>query len=110
MLVWSLLWWRGKQNGLCPGLVLYTVGGYGSSYVTLRCGEGSDMSTVTVTVTGMTCGHCASSVREEVGNIPEVRAVDVDLASGEIIIESDGPIELTAIKDAVVEAGYQLAG
>lgn len=68
------------------------------------------MSTVTVTVTGMTCGHCASSVREEVGNIPEVRAVDVDLASGEVIIESDGPIELTAIKDAVIEAGYQLAG
>ncbi|GAB4970844.1 heavy-metal-associated domain-containing protein [Mycobacterium avium subsp. hominissuis] len=68
------------------------------------------MSTVTVTVTGMTCGHCASSVRAEVGNIPEVRAVDVDLASGEVIIESDGPIELTAIKDAVVEAGYQLAG
>ena len=68
------------------------------------------MGTVTVTVTGMTCGHCASSVREEVGNIPEVRAVDVDLASGEVIIESDGPIELTAIKDAVVEAGYQLAG
>jgi len=28
------------------------------------------MSTLTVTVAGMTCGHCASSVCEEVGNIP----------------------------------------
>ncbi|MGV7354873.1 cation transporter, partial [Mycobacterium kansasii] len=27
------------------------------------------MSTVTVTVTGMTCGHCASSVRDEVARI-----------------------------------------
>ncbi|GAB5009815.1 heavy-metal-associated domain-containing protein [Mycobacterium avium subsp. hominissuis] len=78
--------------------------------VTLRCREGSDMTTVTVTVTGMTCGHCASSVREEVGNIPDVRAVGVDLASGEVIIESDGPIDAAAIKDAVVEAGYALAG
>ncbi|ATO67777.2 copper chaperone [Mycobacterium avium subsp. hominissuis] len=68
------------------------------------------MTTVTVTVTGMTCGHCASSVREEVGNIPDVRAVGVDLASGEVIIESDGPIDAAAIKDAVVEAGYALAG
>lgn len=68
------------------------------------------MNTVTVTVTGMTCGHCASSVREEVGNIPDVTAVDVDLTSGEVIIESDGPIDPNAINDAVVEAGYQLAG
>ncbi len=68
------------------------------------------MSTVTVTVTGMTCRHCASSVREEVGNIPEVRAVDVDLASGEVVIESDGPVNSAAIRDAVAEAGYQLAG
>ncbi|MFI2250263.1 heavy-metal-associated domain-containing protein, partial [Rhodococcus sp. NPDC019609] len=35
------------------------------------------MSTNTVTVTGMTCGHCVSSVREEIGNIPGVTAVDV---------------------------------
>jgi copper chaperone len=58
----------------------------------------------------MTCGHCASSVREEVGSIPEVSVVDVDLASGEVIIESDGPIDPIAIKDAVIEAEYQLAG
>ncbi|GAB4998663.1 hypothetical protein JHV666_48410 [Mycobacterium avium subsp. hominissuis] len=49
-------------------------------------------------------------MREEVGNIPDVRAVGVDLASGEVIIESDGPIDAAAIKDAVVEAGYALAG
>ncbi len=40
------------------------------------------MSTTTVTVTGMTCGHCASSVREEIGQIPGVTGVTVDLASG----------------------------
>ena len=68
------------------------------------------MSTTTVTVTGMTCGHCVSSVREEIGSIPGVTAVDVDLASGRVDIDSETPIEQAAIAQAVDEAGYQLAG
>jgi copper chaperone len=67
------------------------------------------MNTFTVTVSGMSCGHCASSVQEEVGLIPAVTAVDVDLSSGTVTIDSDGLVESVAIKDAVEEAGYQLA-
>jgi copper chaperone len=68
------------------------------------------MSTVTVSVTGMTCGHCASSVRDEVGSIPGVTAVDVDLASGKVTIDSERLVYDGAIKSAVEEAGYRLAG
>jgi len=68
------------------------------------------MSTITVTVTGMSCGGCALSVREEIGEIPGVHTVDVDLGSGTVIIESDGPVATVAIKNAVQEAGYQLVG
>jgi copper ion binding protein len=67
------------------------------------------MSTVIVTVTGMTCGHCAASVREEVGSIPGVTAVDVDLASGKVTIDSEREVEANVIKGAVEEAGYELA-
>lgn len=67
------------------------------------------MSTITVTVTGMTCGHCASSVGEEVGAIPGVTGVDVDLASGKVTIDSEQEVQADAIKSAVEEAGYQLA-
>ena len=67
------------------------------------------MSTVQVTVTGMTCGHCATSVREEVGSIPGVKAVGVDLATGEVTVDSEAPVEAAAIRSAVEEAGYQLA-
>jgi copper ion binding protein len=67
------------------------------------------MSTTTITVTGMTCGHCATSVREEVGSIPGVSAVDVDLASGKVTIDSEQQVDADAIKDAVEEAGYELA-
>ncbi|MFG1931222.1 heavy-metal-associated domain-containing protein [Mycobacterium sp. NPDC048908] len=68
------------------------------------------MSTTTVTVSGMTCGGCVSSVREELGEIAGVRAVDVDLGTGTVVIKSDGPVGNAAIKNAVEEAGYQLAG
>jgi len=68
------------------------------------------MSTTTVTVIGMSCGSCALTVREEIGEIPGVDTVDVHLGTGAVTIHSDGPVEATMIKDAVEEAGYQLAG
>lgn len=67
------------------------------------------MSKVSITVAGMSCGHCVSSVREEVGSIPGVTAVDVDLASGMVTIDSQHKVEADAIKSAVEEAGYRLA-
>ena len=66
------------------------------------------MSAQTWTVTGMTCGHCVSSVTEEVTNIPGVTDVQVDLASGAVTITSETPVEETAVKAAVDEAGYEM--
>ena len=68
------------------------------------------MSTVTVTVSGMSCGHCVSSVREEIGSLPGVTAVDIDLAGGTVTVESLRELEPEAIRNAIEEAGYQLAG
>lgn len=67
------------------------------------------MNTQTVTVTGMTCGHCATSVRAEVGGIPGVRTVDVDLSTGLVTIGSENQLDPSAISDAVAEAGYAVA-
>ena len=64
------------------------------------------MTTSTYTVTGMTCGHCVSAVTEEVTQVPGVTAVDVDLASGGLTVTSDAPVEETAVRAAVEEAGY----
>ncbi len=68
------------------------------------------MSTATYTVVGMTCGHCVNSVTEEVGQVPGVTDLDVDLASGALAVTSDGPVDDSAIRAAVEEAGYQIAG
>jgi copper ion binding protein len=61
-----------------------------------------------ITVTGMTCGHCVQSVQEEVGAIDGVEQVDVDLASGAVIISSAAPVEASLIDAAVAEAGYSV--
>ena len=68
------------------------------------------MTTATYTVTGMTCGHCASAVTEEVTQVPGVTAVDVDLASGRLTVTSDVPVDEAAVRAAVDEAGYEVAG
>ena len=68
------------------------------------------MSTETYTVTGMTCGHCVSSVTEEVSELAGVSDVQVDLASGRLTVTADQPLGPDAVREAVEEAGYQLAG
>jgi copper chaperone len=68
------------------------------------------MSTVTYTVTGMTCGHCVNAITEEVSTVPGVTAVDVDLASGGLTVSSTEPVDEAAVRAAVEEAGYSVAG
>jgi copper chaperone len=68
------------------------------------------MSTATYTVVGMTCGHCVTSVTEEVSQVAGVTGVDVDLASGGLTVASDAPVDEDAVRAAVEEAGYEVAG
>lgn len=63
-------------------------------------------------VTGMTCGHCVSSVTEEVSAIDGVESVEVVLKKGgasRVTVSAAGPIDADAVRAAVEEAGYQLA-
>lgn len=67
------------------------------------------MAATVITVTGMTCGHCVSSVRTEIGKLPGVTDVEVDLESGAVTITADPMPDTVALSAAVDEAGYQLA-
>ena len=66
------------------------------------------MEQKTYTVSGMTCAHCVLSVREEVGDVAGVRAVDVELATGRMAVLGDG-VDEAAVAAAVAEAGYEVA-
>ena len=58
-------------------------------------------------VKGMTCQHCVSSVTEEVSEIAGVESVNVDLASGRLVVTGD--VTDAAVHAAVEEAGYEVA-
>jgi copper ion binding protein len=66
--------------------------------------------TATYTVSGMTCGHCVSSVTEEVGELPGVTDVAVELETGRVTVTADAPVGAEQVRAAVEEAGYSLAG
>ncbi len=66
--------------------------------------------TSTYMVTGMTCQHCVQSVTEEVSEVPGVSGVEVDLASGRVTVSSERPVDDAAVRAAVAEAGYEVAG
>jgi copper ion binding protein len=64
--------------------------------------------TTTYTVKGMTCGHCVNAVSTEIGALPGVTGVDVDLTSGAVTVTSEQPLDPGAVRAAVDEAGYEL--
>lgn len=64
-------------------------------------------TTRTYTVSGMTCEHCRSSVSEEVGDVAGVESVEVDLASGRVVVAGENFTD-DAIRAAVDEAGYEV--
>ncbi|WP_394162561.1 heavy-metal-associated domain-containing protein [Galactobacter valiniphilus] len=63
----------------------------------------------TVTISGMTCGHCVMSVKEEISALPGVTGVDVDLVAGGLstaTVTAERDITVPEISEAVAEAGY----
>jgi copper ion binding protein len=66
------------------------------------------VGSTTVSVRGMTCGHCQRAVTEEVGRVEGVRDVAVDLAGGTVTVTVDRPVDRAEIAAAVDEAGYTL--
>lgn len=71
----------------------------------------ADTATVSeYTVTGLTCQHCVTAVTEEVSEIPGVTDVQVDLDSGLVRISSTQPLPGAAVRAAITEAGYEVAG
>jgi len=65
-------------------------------------------ATATYTVSGMTCGHCVSSVSSEISKLPGVSNVDIDLETGRVTVVSEQPLDEAIVRAAVDEAGYEV--
>jgi len=56
----------------------------------------------------MTCGHCVQAVSKEVGAVPGVERVEVDLETGALTVTGPADVSREAVAAAVDEAGYEL--
>lgn len=65
------------------------------------------MTTRTYTVPGISCDHCKHAIEGEVGQVPGVDRVQVDVP-GKTVEVAGGADD--AIRAAIDEAGYEIAG
>lgn len=68
----------------------------------------SDTATaIILSVPGMSCGHCESAVKAEVGKVRGVASVTVDLDSKDVFVAGES-VDVEALIAAVDEAGYEV--
>ena len=64
--------------------------------------------TITLSVPGMTCGHCESAVKQEVGALDGVTDVAVDLDTKDVVVTGSA-LDRDQIVEAIDEAGFDVA-
>jgi copper chaperone len=67
------------------------------------------MAKETLTVKGMSCGHCVSAIEGSVGKLPGVSGVKVHLQEGKVDVEFDPAVtSLDTIKETIDDQGYDV--
>ncbi|WP_062210719.1 heavy-metal-associated domain-containing protein [Demequina oxidasica] len=65
---------------------------------------------IELSVKGMTCEGCATTVREALVATDGISAADIDVATGKVTVHSDGTVPVDdlefSIDEAVTQAGY----
>jgi len=64
------------------------------------------MTTTTVKIAGMSCGHCVMHVKKALQEVPGLKELQVEV--GKATIATEGAADLNAIKAAIEEAGYEV--
>ncbi|MFE7773005.1 heavy-metal-associated domain-containing protein [Streptomyces sp. NPDC057445] len=72
--------------------------------------DGPGSLTTVYEVKGMTCGHCEGAVSSEISEILGVTSVKAVASTGQVTVISDAPLDESAVRAAVDEAGYELVG
>lgn len=58
-------------------------------------------------VPGVTCEHCVTAITREVGMIPGVESVQVDLEQKLVTVDGSAGLD-AAVREAIDEAGYDV--
>ena len=68
----------------------------------------NDTSSITLSVPGMTCGHCEAAIKQEVGSVAGVVGVDVNLETKDVVVTGTS-LDRDVLVAAVDEAGFDVA-
>ncbi|PKR78062.1 copper-binding protein [Halalkalibacillus sediminis] len=64
---------------------------------------------ITLSVSGMTCGHCKSAVQDALKNLSGVTSVEVHLDSGKVdVVYDDALVSKEDMEEAIEEQGYDV--
>lgn len=67
------------------------------------------MEQTTLTVEGMSCGHCVKAVEESVGKLTGVESVSVNLDAGTVQVSHDAAaVDRKSIEDTIEDQGYDV--
>lgn len=69
------------------------------------------MSTATLYVPDIHCGHCKSAIEGALSALDGVRSAEVSVDDRTVTVDYDeGAVDLSRIEEAIVEQGYDLPG
>ncbi|OCL89903.1 heavy metal translocating P-type ATPase [Arcobacter porcinus] len=69
--------------------------------------KGVNMTKV-LKVDGMSCGHCSGRVEKALNSLDEVKSVEIDLSTKEVVINCNEEISEKILEDKIKEAGYEV--
>lgn len=65
--------------------------------------------TITLSIKGMTCGHCEKAVTRALQDVEGVERAEVSLDKGEAVVEASPDADAEQLVAAVQEEGYEAA-
>ena len=69
----------------------------------------NSMKDITLTISGMSCGHCLNAVNQAINSVPGVEVRSVGIGRAELRVpDADPAIEV--VKAAIEAAGYRVEG
>ena len=64
------------------------------------------MSRETLAIPNISCGHCVTSIKNELGELEGIASVEGDPSTKTIMVEWDAPASLEQIKATLKEINY----
>ncbi|MFT4980050.1 MAG: copper chaperone CopZ, partial [Myxococcota bacterium] len=98
-------WWAQLAAVVLVGMIVWFIGEDARLWLARRRAAASAAAQVTVSVSGMTCGGCASRLERLMMQLDGVESVTVSLEPGSVTVA--GAVSADGVREVVEQAGFQ---